>query len=175
MHKRIDIRRFLKKALVNNVDVGGRVFMSRPNPLFVAELPAQMVYFVAEPADHKNSGPRIYDRELMVHIDTVVGGELENVDDVLDRLAFETEVILLGNRTMDDLVHEVSIVDTRPVSLEFEGDNTYAAIRQIMMIEYETLNPINTNDITEWLKYNATWRLNNTADDVDDEVVIRTS
>ena len=175
MHKRIDIRRFVIEKLKQYVDVGGKIFMSRPNPLFITEVPCQLVYFVSEGADHKNSGPRLYNRELRIAVESVYEEGQEQVDEKLDRLALETEIILLSDRTMNGLVHEVSIVETVPTRIAYEGENNFAGLRQVFLVEYETENPINTNDIKEFLRAYVDYYNENNQKLAEDRIEIRTS
>lgn len=175
MHKRIDIRKYILSNLkLNNiVDVGGRIYMSRVRPEFLTELPCTCVYFVSEPADHQKSGPRIYQRELVIHVDTIYQEDSPEVDNFLDARAYEIEAVMLKDREMGGLVHEVNLTETRPVNVNYEGENRYAAIRQVFTVEYETEIPIDTNSFNEFLSYTADWRTKDGIELANDIVTIR--
>lgn len=90
--------------LVDAMDVGGRVFQSRPNDLVIEQLPAVCVYFDTEPVNVSEGGnyiPHAYERALQMTIDVIAEqpndpDNLDRAEDILDSLARSAEVAI-GN------------------------------------------------------------------------------
>lgn len=76
--RRTLIRHYIKNMLLDEVDVGGRVFVGRPNaPLFIETLPAVNIHFGEEPAD-VNVGDRYHVKDHIKKLETVVTVVVEN-------------------------------------------------------------------------------------------------
>jgi len=160
MGNRIDIRKNLLTKL-KNLDVGGRVYMSRMRPMYLTELPCICLYFTSETADNKNTSPRIYTKLLSVNVDIFYGADSPEVDDFLDAVAFSVENEFLADRFLNGLVDDISLIETQAMSIDPEGENRFSALRQVYVIKYESGPMHNTNDIEEFLKYNADWKNEN--------------
>lgn len=108
-HERTAIRYYLKNLLVDNVDVGGRVFVNRPSPIFVEELPLVNVFFTSEKPELWSGDdviPHIYRRHLkcVIHVcvaQPVNDGPVNTVntaEDEVDLLADQVERSLFDDR-----------------------------------------------------------------------------
>jgi hypothetical protein len=119
MHHRAAIRRYVATLLTQFVDVGGRIFISRPSPLFKEELPAICVFFGGERvsvASGDRYNPREYERVAQINIDIMVEeprdpatasnlAELsQDGEDLVDRLAYQVECAFLSDPTLGTLL-----------------------------------------------------------------------
>lgn len=183
-HPRRCIRHRIRDLLRQYVDVGGRVFMSRPDPLFLTELPCLLVYMSEEPADGKSSEPRYYTRKLQINVDilhsdrpNIVGDEDNELDDFLDSRAFEVEWALLHERYLGlvdkEWLHDVNLINTSAVEMIFDGEQAVHALRQTFEVLYETIALTDTT-LDEFLRFQSKYRI---ASDVEetDLVQIRSS
>lgn len=170
------------KQLLRDPDTGikmnsDQVFCSRPLPIFLSELPVCLIYFTIEEADHKNSAPRSYTRDLSLVTEVLhnIETERENaIDDYLDSRAFEIENALGNDRYLGlpGIVQDTVLDRTEVINLNFEGDRTAASLRMFWNIKYVTeVNYQGTLD--EFLKFNAKYELGLGAE-AEDMVTIRT-
>jgi len=162
-HPRILIRNRVKELLIKNTDLGGHWFCSRPKPIFYTETPCGLIYFTTEPADHQNTAPRNYKRELSLttEVAMVSNSERENeLDDWLDSRAYEIEQTFGGDRFLGlkGLVGDVTFVRTEPVDIVADGDVEVGALRLFWNITYFT-NLFYTGKLDEFLKYSADWEV----------------
>ena len=181
-HFRKVIRHRAVLLLKDNLDVGGRVFPSRPLNLFKYELPACLIYFTDEEGDHQNSAPRNYLRTLHLVTEVLhnISTEIEmQLDDFFDSRAFEIEHAFLDDRYLglagcvEDVVYERTEVGNFPA----EGDRQIASMRIFFNIKYRT-DFHYTGQLDEFLRFNAEYNLH-ISDDADeaeaeDNVIIRT-
>lgn len=177
-HPRIIIRNRVKSLLLASVDVGGRIFCSRPKPLFLTELPSILIYFTEETANHESSAPRIYKRELSLIVEAVHDMESERdnaLDDFLDSRAFEIENALLQDRFigLPDLVEDCVLSRTENVNLTIEGDRDIASTRLMFTVTYRTA-AYYIGQLDEFLRFTET--ITEPTGDIvlSDDITIRT-
>lgn len=177
-HRRRVIRHRVRDLLKQYVDVGQKVYMSRPHPIWISQLPCILAYMAEEPADGKSSEPRYFMRDLHMNIDilhmdrpNIAGDEDNELDDFLDSRAFEVEWALLHERWLGlgedaQWLHDVNLVNTTAVEMIFEGDQTVQALRQTFQFRYETIAlPHITLD--EFLKFQAKYRVGDDVEETD--------
>lgn len=158
-HCRIAIRNWVKALMKVNTDVGNRWYASRPNPIFLDELPCGLVYFTDEPADHQKTAPRNYKRDLSLVVEVVnrLESERENeLDDWLDSRAYEVENAMLSDRFLGQkgLIEDTVLTRTQPTTIEDEGDADIGTLRLFFTISYRTGFHYK-GKIEEFLKYTA--------------------
>lgn len=119
------------------LDVGGRIFASRPSPIFDTEVPCALVYFQTESCQ-TNAGRNIQDRVASINIDLLQ--ELrEGLDDELDRLAWQTEIILLSDHTLGlDFVNFIELSSTTPYQDNIDGEQYRGITRLTFDVAYWT-------------------------------------
>jgi hypothetical protein len=159
-HPRRIIRARVHNLLKTGTDLAGRWFCSRPDPTFVNELPCGLVYFTDEPADHKNTAPRVYDRTLLLVTEVLQMGEPEEeltLDDWFDSRAFEIEHVFLQDRQLGltDIVSDSKLVRTQPTQLDFGGETVVASIRLYWEIDWSVDYESGIN-LAEFLRFTAT-------------------
>lgn len=142
-HCRIGIRKWVVELMKVNTDLGGRWWASRPNPLFLDELPCGLVYFSDEGADHQQTAPRNYLRSLDLVCEAVhrMESKRENaLDDWLDSRAYEIENAMLSDRFLGQkgLIEDTILVRTQPTTIEDEGDADIGTLRVFFRITYRT-------------------------------------
>ena len=99
IHPRTAIRAYAWSILKDNVDVNERVFLNRPNPLLLEELPAITIYFNSESVEIAEGDRHIvqqYERKLNLVIDVLMEqptdpDQFQRVEDELDLLARQVE------------------------------------------------------------------------------------
>jgi hypothetical protein len=175
-HKRIEIRNKLVELFKQYLDVGGRVYASRPRPIWLKELPVVLIYFTRETADHMNREPRRYRRILTLNTHTVMHGhDLDDfdIDRFLDERAHEVEAIIDANRYLGlDYVHDSRLVETIPTIVTDEGDQPYASIVVTHEIEYET-EAVEVGQLDEFLRFDTDYQNQEGQQLARDEVKIR--
>lgn len=177
-HVRIVIRNAVKVLLKDNTDLGGRWFCSRPKPVFLNELPAGLIYFTEEDADHQNIVPRNYKRDLtliteVVHrLDSVRDDAL---DDFLDSRSFEIEAAMFHDRYLglDGIVEDTVLSRTETLNIEASGDMDIASLRIFWTITYRT-DAFYSGRLDEFLRFITDYETVQGAT-ARDEVTIRTS
>jgi len=143
-HPRIAIRRWVKQLLKVNTDMGGRWYMTRPDPVWLEELPVGLIYLTDETADHQNTNPRNYLRSCSIVTEIIhrMDSERENaLDDWLDSRAYEVECAMLADRFLGQkgIIEDVILLRTQPVRIEIEGaDSDISSLRIFWEIKYRT-------------------------------------
>lgn len=101
--KRAQIRRYITAALKESVDVGGKVYSCRPDPVFLEELPCVLVYYSDEGAETfigDRYNQKTIERKLRVNVDIWSDQQLnpdvdfranEDGEDFLDYLGWQVE------------------------------------------------------------------------------------
>lgn len=96
------IRHYAKELLKEQVDVGGRVYVNRPSPIFLEETPCVLVY----PSTEQNTvisgdeyNPKVYQRNLILNTDVLVTEQIRPDTDYLDNQA--------ADDLLDDLCEQV--------------------------------------------------------------------
>lgn len=174
--RRIEIRNRLVELYKQYIDVGERVFPSRPNPLFFDELPAVLVYFSREQVDTPDSEPRYFIRRLEVNTDIIYFGNPTAVDDFLDSRAYEAEAAINADRYLglSEWFRESRLLSTIPVEIQREGDQNIASIRLVHEFTYET-ETFSGVTIDEFLRFNAKYKNENGIQIAEDNVTIRSA
>jgi len=176
-HPRKIIRAWIKALMEVNVDIT-KWFCSRPNPVFLEEMPCGMIYFVDEPADHQGVVPRNYLKQLSIVIEVMreLDSERPNaLDDWLDSRAYEIEFAMLSDRFLGELkgcVEDVVLVRTQPVAIEWEGHNDAGSVRLFFNINYRS-GYFTNGELEEWLRFNLKMETPEGAE-TEDDVTIRT-
>lgn len=176
--RRIAIRNRLIELYKEHVDVGKRVFPSRPNPIFFEELPCVLVYFIREQVDAPSSEPRYFTRRLQVNTDIIYQGKPTSVDDFLDSRAFEAEAAVNLDRYLgftgeaDPWFRESKLMSTIPVEIQREGNQNIASVRLTHEFEYETAT-FSRADLDEFLRFNVEYNNPEGEELAEDSVTIR--
>lgn len=160
-HPRRIIRNQVKLILKENTDLAGRWFCSRPNPLYVNELPCGLIYFPEEEADARNTRPISYRRKLLLTTEVQQREEstIENdLDDYLDSRAFEIEVAMMQDKFLylgeKQFIEKVCLVRTQCVQIDYSGDSNIASIRLFWEITYNTDSWLPA-ELDEFLRFNS--------------------
>lgn len=184
-HRRRIIRHRVRQLIRQWVDVASdKVFISRPNPVFVNEVPCILIYFTEEPSDNKTSAPKRYVRDLNLVVE-IMHRDRENItddedfelDDFLDSRAYEVEFAILHERYLGldpeeyEWLHEVDLTSTMPATLVFEGDQRVAALRVVFSVKYET-DYDESIRLDEFLKFTSKYETTIGAE-AEDRVTIR--
>lgn len=141
-HARIAIRNRIKILLRAGTHLSERWFCSRPNELWLEEVPCGLIYFTDEIADPENSAPRYYKKTLTVLTEVLQAEDTErenSVDDYLDSRAYEIEAVLTADKYLGlkDLVSDIKLSQTQAIGVpEASGDKIISAIRLTWSIEY---------------------------------------
>lgn len=165
-HYRRIIRRQVKSLLQKYVDVSGRVFMCRPNPMILQHLPCVLVYLNEEPADHQNTAPRIYERkanfiiEILYEEGTTVK-ENEEIEDLLDSRSYEVEYALLNDIALEmgedgEWIQDVTLISSITSKAIYEGQAIVCALKQLYEITYETEH-YTAENLDQFLRFIATY------------------
>lgn len=90
------IRNGLKTYLTGKTAAGSRIYTSRAEAIFQAELPLLLIYTRDEAVEEFNTAPRRYKRTMNVQIEAVVEAN-DAVDDALDDIGAQIENALFEN------------------------------------------------------------------------------
>lgn len=151
-HPRILIRNTIKSKMKGCVDIGERVENSRPNPVWLNEVPILLIYYVDEGADAQDRRPPIYKRELDI-VCEVLQRQVNNVDDYLDSRAFEIEYAM-ENEDFLNLVYVegVDLVGTTPYTYKADGNEFIESVKVRYKITYKWIPEI-VVDVKEFLMF----------------------
>lgn len=120
------------------LDVGGRVYDSRPEPIFETEYPCALVYFVSETIREISAARDIIYRQMDVNVD-LVHMLREHIDDELDRLAWQSEIILLADHTLGlDFVNWIELRTVLPYHPDVDGEQRRGVTRLSYAVDYWT-------------------------------------
>lgn len=123
MSQRKEIRHAIGNVLRGNTSVGDHVYVSRTRKLPKTAMPGILVYTLEESAEIFNAAPRLLERVLSVGIQIVARAD-EDLDDVLDGIAWEVERIMSENQTLGGLVSDI-VLSRTDIALTDEGDNQH--------------------------------------------------
>lgn len=120
------------------LDVAGRVFPNRPEAVFESEIPCALVYFVGEAVREVSAARDVIYRQLEINVD--LAHELRaGIDDELDRLAWQTEIIMLADATMGlDYVNWIELRNTLPYQPNTDGEQRRGITRLTFAVDYWT-------------------------------------
>jgi hypothetical protein len=120
------------------LDVNQRVFPSRPDPIFDSEYPLALVYFQSENVREMTTARDVIYRVLELNVD-LVHMVRDDIDDELDRLAWQTEVILLADHTMAlDQVNWIELRTSLPYQQDVDGEQRRAVTRLTFAVDFWT-------------------------------------
>lgn len=136
MHPRRRIRHKAVELLKAGVDVGGRVYAQRPDPVFDTEYPLVLVYFNDDDVDGVNAAQDTYDRALMLNVD-IVHDVRENIDDILDDLAWQAFITMLQSTDWGNLIDNIKLTGETPYQKDLEGEQYRGVTRLKFKIEYD--------------------------------------
>lgn len=120
------------------LDVDQRVYASRPDPIFDSEYPLALVYFASEVIREISSARDVIFRLMELNVD-LVHMVRADIDDELDRLAWQSEVILLADHTMAlDQVNWIELRNVLPYQQDVDGEQRRAVTRLTFAIDYWT-------------------------------------
>jgi len=151
-HSRIEIRYKCKALMMQYVDIGERVFCSRPNPAWLSQVPLLLIYFSDEESEDKDSSPKIYTKTANL-IFEILQRQENDVDDYLDSRAFEVEHAMeiekcLGIECVQDVIQRRSI----PTTISSEGDENTASLKVHFEVEY-LFEPFSNITLDEFLTF----------------------
>lgn len=157
IHPRTAIRTYAWDMLKAEVtDVNGKVFLNRPNPMLLDELPCINVYFNSE-ANEVTEGdlyvPHLYDRSLNITIDILREQPIDpdsqrRVEDELDHTAREVErafaidnffqMRLPGYTDRNDpgLLAGSRLLNTTPDTINLDNDRVIACQSLVFDLTY---------------------------------------
>lgn len=165
IHKRTLIRKYIIALLKKHVDIGGRVYGNRPDPVFLDELPVCLVHFDNEPAEvlvGDRYSPTTYQRNAILNVDFMVDQTAEpkihpdqedEAETLLDFFSYQTEVALFEDETLarelpgydpDDvkthtgLTLGMRLISTNPYNVDTESERRIVGQRLQVEIPYET-------------------------------------
>lgn len=186
-HIQPSLRAFIRKQVIvllkEHVDIGQRVFSCRPHPVLLEHLPCIAVYPSEEPADHKNTSPRLYSKEygliievMQIEPQTIKG--IEDVEDYLDYRAFEIEYALLHDIALElgdngNWIDDVKIISTISGRQVYEGSQNVTVLKQLYSIEYRS-EDFELDNLSEFLSFSNKIQIADDAESEDD-VTIRES
>jgi hypothetical protein len=130
------------------LDVDGRVYPNRLEALFDSELPCALVYFESESVTGTSSARDVVYRRLDLNVD-IVQELREDIDDELDRLAWQTEIILLSDHTLGvDFVNRIQLASTLPYRRDSDNEQKKGVSRLSFSVDYwtEIYNPGTLNE-----------------------------
>jgi len=143
-HKRKGIRDKVFTKLNGNITYGGQpvnVYQTRAIPYWRVQLPAVSFYLFQEDADHQESAPREYWRNLQLAIQILVKETQGTItDDIIDDIADQVEKIFFLDPTIDDTIDDMALVNTS-VAIKDDGEIIYSAAVLIFNLEYRTDAP----------------------------------
>ena len=170
-HPRIDIRYKVRDRMLQYVDIGGRVFCSRPNPAWLSQVPLLLLYFSDEESDDKKTSPRIYTKTLNL-IFEVLQRQENTVDDYLDSRAFEIEHAMeLEPRFFGlEFVNDIRQRRTIPTTITSEGNENVASLKVHFEVEY-IFEPFSTITLDEFLTFKNTIQTTEGAEAIDDVTI----
>lgn len=144
------------------IDVGGRVYAERENPVFKQEVPCVMVYFETEACDifaGDKYNPREYMRKLTLYVDIFVDAGIDpetpaadncEAEDKLDDLAWDIEQLIYEDHTLGQLLKDYDprngngllegshLVNVSPYLVNVAGERKLAAQRMEWALFYRT-------------------------------------
>lgn len=151
-HPRKLIRDKVTNLMKFYVDIDERVFNSRPNPIWLQEVPVMLVYYVDEEADSQDRRPPIYKRELDI-VCEVLQRQVNNVDEYLDSRAFEIEYAMEAYDFLDLIfVERVDLIRTQPTTINASGNEFIESVKVYHKITYKWIPEV-VVDIKEFLKF----------------------
>lgn len=138
-HPRKQIRDAVVDRLKDRTPVGSRVFGNRVRPLFGEELPAILVYTLAEKSDHRQTAPRELQRILRLGIEIAARAD-EGLDDLLDEISLRVEEIMSADDTLSGTAADCSLESTE-MAVFRDGDRLVGACRLDYAVVYYTREP----------------------------------
>ena len=174
-HIRARIRKHVVDLLKVGVDIGGRVFASRPNPVWLTqEMPLILVYFEVENNDEEDKNPPKIKRTLRLNVEVLHSGKVEEcIDDYLDDRAYEVENTLFVDENWIVVeIEDLRLVTTLAYTPQHEGQNIISATKMTFEIDYYTLKgEYSTYD--EFLRFTNTISISEESANAVDDVTIR--
>lgn len=153
-HKRKEIRKKITELLKGWVDIGGKVYSSRPNAAWLNEVPLALVYYNSEGADSQNTAPKKYKKSLMISIQVLARFEKE-IEDYLDSRAYEIEAALGDDKFLGiDYVEDVDLIKTTPVSIDDTGNENIEAVILNFEVTYRHRAEV-IGSLDEFLSFNS--------------------
>jgi len=153
-HKRTEIRVAIAQKLKSFIK--DPIYLSRPNPLFLPELPCVLVYFSNEDTSISSGNenfPKAYERIMSINVDIIIEGA-EDPDTELDRKAFAVESAFYDDPRFGGICYGCRLFSTKPISIESDGDRNIEAQRLTWMIKYES-DAFLARRLDEFLQYYA--------------------
>jgi hypothetical protein len=184
-HKRRVLRHRIRQLIEQYVDISpDNIFLSKPHPLFVNQVPAILIYMENEEVELYNRAPEIYKRSVTINIDVLqrdrqdIRENTYDLDDYLDSRAYEIEFALLHERFLGfpeeekySWIDNVQLHDTNLMSIIFEGDQRLLSLRMHFVIDYfEDFSIYGSLD--EFLRFDVEYETTNNAQ-ARDHVEIR--
>ena len=151
MHYRREIRRRMADRLITGIpikgtdpvqymtlDVGGRVHVQRVVAVENDEFPLALIHFGADPVTAHNSAKSNRDRAVVVNVD-LIQLMRENIEDELDRLEWQTSIILCSDFPPAlglDNVHSIELASTLPYNPDVDGEQKRGFTRMVFTVNY---------------------------------------
>lgn len=169
-HLRIAIRYKVKDLMMQFVDIGGRVFCSRPNAAWLSQVPLLLIYFSDEESDDKKSSPKIYTKTVNL-IFEILQRQENDVDDYLDSRAFEVEHAMEIPKCLDlECVQDVTQRRTIPTTIADEGNENVASLKVHFEVEY-LFEPFSNITLDEFLTFKSKIMTVGGAESTDDVII----
>lgn len=172
-HIRARIRKNVVDVLKAGVDIGNRVFASRPNPVWLTqEMPLCLVYFEVENNDEEDTNPPKIKRTLRLNVEVLHSGKVEDcIDDYLDDRAYEIENALFIEENWTAVeIEDLRLMTTIPYTPQHEGQNIISATKLSFEIDYYTKKG-EYSSYDEFLRFTNTINTTDGATTVDDVTI----
>lgn len=131
MHPRTQILQALQQRLAQAApELGGRLYLQRALPLARTQLPALLVYALAERLDERQADPGPRRRQLELALDLVGAGEQACIQ--LDALAAKLELALERDETLGGLIEGLRL---QQQSWQQDADGEVAALQLRLQLE----------------------------------------
>ncbi len=139
------IRAKVKEIMTGNTSVGANVFASRTRQLWPAEeLPAIMIYTLAEEVSFFDASPQRLKRDLTLAIQIVARAD-DELDDTLDDIAQQVESIMSENQYLGDLCGDLLLTSVE-MHLSPEGDSQHGSCILAYTVTYYTIDAATGDD-----------------------------
>ena len=139
-HIRTTARKIIAAKLQENLTKTQKVYLSRPNPLTLPELPAILIYYKTEDARSivgSKNYVKVYERDLQINIDILIEG-CDDPDTTLDEYALQIEAAFYDDPLFGGIFNGSMLNQTIPITVEDTGDRNVECLRLTWTIILES-------------------------------------
>lgn len=170
-HERKTIRDKIQTLLSGQTSAGTKVYTNREFKHWFADLPSINIQTTDENVSIYNTAPRLYSRDLQVEI-TINAQATEEIDDILDPIAEQVELVMLGDDTLEGVAEETEFNGTR-MRFDEEGERIIGKMTLIFTVKYSAYHGIDPTTLEDHLSDNITYDVgeNDNNPDTTDSIV----